>query len=394
MTPYKGILFWVFVAVMAVHQGLAAPQDLDHSKKNKNWNDIRAKYGDILEIPIGGGEVATSSESTNQAFTDNRHKGARAHSHPSTWHLDPNGQVPSVPFTTWSPHAGHLQTIRIRVPHQGFSLFAMPATGEVVGVYFIGTANTNGEAVDAAEASFKLFSQSQGISWTVTGADLGWSGQGNFGPSRSSVTQDFNGPLVSDDDVFVLWESRNQSPWAGDIGNQARSSGHFYVTVRHPSPVALSAHFAADGPGPFGAYTILRDYSHSEEPDFQVDYIYEEDLGYWEEQLGRPCHQGEHNDTNFYLGIYNLTGNQLTGCRFQASWDQQTHECSQPIVDDLNEFGFLLIRTEDYLYVPSSDCSEFTPTDEHVISGETHWMWVEFDIGGVSYPRKMVFVKQ
>ena len=379
----------VFYTAIAAISGLATPQDPSPEK----LDHVRSRYGAIPEVSGRGGLIATSPADMAAKSLGRFQKSGTWDSARTAWHGDLAETVP-LNGKTLGSSALPLVTFEIPVFELGYALYAMRGTGEVVSVIFEGVAHINDQVVDAADAEFYLVDFATGEEWTVTGGDLGWSGQGNFGPTRSSVTHIFDGPLIQNLQFFSLWESANHSPWAGHLDIDATSSGYFYVTVRYPSPVALIAEYAAEGPDSDGFFTRRRAYSHSFVPNFEVDYIYEEELGYWEEQPGRQCDQGEINFTNFELGILNLTGDDVTACRFQASWDSQPNDCSQPIIDELNEHHLLLIRTEDYLYVPSNDCSVFTATDEHVMAGEDHWMWVEFVIGGKTYLRKMEFVKR
>ncbi len=289
------------------------------------------------------------------------------------------------------------RTFNIPVKNFFFLLYASAAVGTVVSVHFSGSMETNDDDMDAADAYFTLVDLERGISWTVTGEDLGWFGQGSFGPSKTDATHLFDGSLELETDHFYFWESINQSPGVGCIGCTASYNGKFVITVEHPSPVALTASFALEAPDPGGYAPRDTEYSFVPNPTSTVDYAYDESWGYWAEQPVFSCFDGDINPTNFYLGLYNLTGKPVQACTFQASWDAQQHECSQAILDVLNHpfgGGSFLIRTEDFVYVPDPDCQTFSPTTVHVLPGVQHWMWIEFVIDDIAYERRMVFVKE
>ncbi|MCH9652174.1 MAG: hypothetical protein K0U98_28355 [Deltaproteobacteria bacterium] len=289
------------------------------------------------------------------------------------------------------------RSFRVRVGNVLFLLAASPATGTVVGVHFSGSVKTNQDAMDAAEARFSLIDLERGISWSVTGEDLGWSGQGTFGPTQTDVTHLFDGSLELETDGFYFWESLNQSPGVGCVGCTASYDGDFVVTIEYPSPVALKASFATAGPDSNGIAPRSAEYSYMPFPTFIADYVYDESFGYWSEQPTLPCFDGDVNPTNFRLALFNLTGKPVQACTFQASWDGGQHSCSQAILDVLNHprnDRSLLIRTEDFIYVPDPACQEFSPTTAHALPGVLHWMWIEFIIDGVAYERRMYFMKE
>ena len=394
MKRKTSILRQFMFSIVVVGTCAAWAQELPHSQNERDPDYLQSTYGNQLEIPNQGGVVAVTS-----IHPDHSRKKMNNFQHASqaAWHVTKGSEEPQNTLGEWSQTDGFITTRRIPVSSNGSVLFALVATGEIISVYFKGSMDTGKEDIDAADASFELVDFARAISWTVNGSDLGWSGKGSFGPTMSDVTHLFDGPLESEDSIFNYWETLNHSPGVGQIGGTAHSGGHFYLTIRHPSPVALMAEYTSEGPGPFGGYTQLRGYSHTASPSSALSYLYDENLGYWAEQPGRECHTGEVNPTNFYLGIFNLTDSDVESCQFQASWDLQSHPCSQGILDVLNDptnSPTLLIRTEDFVYVPTPDCSQFTPTQQHVLPGETHWMWVEFVVNGVTYPRKINFVKQ
>lgn len=104
--------------------------------------------------------------------------------------------------------------------------------GVVIGVNFIGRYRNVGSGFNAASAEFSLFGA--GV-WAIRGSHLGWSGQGNFGPTyRSSDV--FNGPLDPGASTplgpgTTLWEVCSYSPTNGSEANFVDSE--FLVTVRY-----------------------------------------------------------------------------------------------------------------------------------------------------------------
>ena len=398
MQMTQSTLIWFLIVVLVMGGGFVGAQEASHGKKAGFWDHIETTYGQELKVPSQGGIVAIKS--TNQQENPSGQTLGRFHDPtlPTAWHVTTDFGANFEAAGDELVSDGFLYTYKIRAASIYSVLYALVATGEIVKVFFVGTMDTGiEEGVDAADAHFELSDFSRERFWTVTGEDLGWSGQGKFGPTKSDVTHIFDGPLESEDDIFTYWETTNSSPGVGMPGSAVQSGGHFHVTVKHPSPVALMAGYAADGPGPYGAYTLVRSYSYNQFPDFAVDYIYEEELGYFAQQFGQECYRGEHNNTNFYIGIFNLTGKDVSACQFQGSWNQEPYPCTQDILDVLNHpnsDNSLLIRTEDYVFVPSPDCTEFTPTTRHIMPGEIHWMWVEFVIGGSTYTRKIRFIKR
>lgn len=80
-----------------------------------------------------------------------------------------------------------------------------PAGSELLDVRFVVTYDNRGTGFDAAGAAFQLNNLSTGPSWTVTGAQLGWSGEGIFQAVRS--TSAFDGPL----EEWTWWETLTTS---------------------------------------------------------------------------------------------------------------------------------------------------------------------------------------
>lgn len=76
---------------------------------------------------------------------------------------------------------------------------------QVVTVRFEATYSNLGSGLDAADAAFDLHDFDRGISWRISGADLGWSGEGTF--SGTTSTSRFSGPVASSS----IWESINQT---------------------------------------------------------------------------------------------------------------------------------------------------------------------------------------
>ena len=306
--------------------------------------------------------------------------------------LDAGGEKAILPGVS-----GFRRSFNIPVRNSPFLLYASRAAGTIVGVRFSGSMDTNKDDIDAADAHFELLDLVRGIGWSVTGTELGWSGQGAFGPTESGSTKVFNGSIDLETDGYYFWESVNHGGTLGCIGCTATYDGHFIVTVEYPSPVALMASYVVEETDPIEWAPRDHAFSYVSNPAFTVDYFYDEEEGYWAEQGGNPCFDGDTNPTNFYLGIFNLTEQPVQACTFQASWDAQPHACSQAVLDVLNHPSngrSVLIRTEDYVYVPDAACLEFTPTTVHALPGVTHWFWVEFVIDGIAYERRMYFVKQ
>ncbi len=112
---------------------------------------------------------------------------------PTPAHAGCTTRVHRIPVASWSP---------------GFIAYGMPPLGEVVSVSFVGTYDNVGTGVDAAQVRMSLFGPFG--AWEITGAQLGWHGEGTFGPTWRSINH-FNGELPS---YWTFWETSNQVPFS------------------------------------------------------------------------------------------------------------------------------------------------------------------------------------
>ncbi|MEM9593855.1 MAG: hypothetical protein AAGD06_06310 [Acidobacteriota bacterium] len=89
-----------------------------------------------------------------------------------------------------------------------------PPGSEVVSVSFIATYDNTGTGENAANAKFQILGPG-GRLWSLTGAQLGWSGEGVFQAVRT--TSSLDGPLVGSQ----FWES--VTSWApGQLNGKFR----------------------------------------------------------------------------------------------------------------------------------------------------------------------------
>lgn len=113
----------------------------------------------------------------------------------------------------------------------GFLLYVMPGQSRVVSTTFIGSYDNRGTESNAASAKFVLTDLGRGLSWTVHGSDLGWRGEGAFGPT-SLQTHALSGAVASGSgEPWSYWET---------------STGGLPPRGLGPIPYTLSARFEVE----------------------------------------------------------------------------------------------------------------------------------------------------
>lgn len=125
------------------------------------------------------------------------------------------------------------------------------------------------------------------------------------------------------------------------------------------------------------------------------DYYFDPNQGRFEERPGAPCHVGVTNPNylRVRLGGSVLNTGGISGCTFQASWDNAPLTCSIDHVNALNAGQEFIINTDDAKQ-DLTTCAEHREPQFHVRKNEQHWFQVNFNVGPRTYARRVSFKRK
>src|SRR6185436_2823810 len=127
--------------------------------------------------------------------------------------------------------------------------------------------------------------------------------------------------------------------------------------------------------------------------DSPIDFLYDKNLGGFEERPGAPCNHGQNNPTYFKLSLHSNIA--ISSCRYQASWDNVELACPQSAVDLLNQGTEITLNTDDFATNPDPHrCGDLLfPRWTILLPGQTGFMRLRLNIGGATYVRRLDFLK-
>jgi len=127
-------------------------------------------------------------------------------------------------------------------------------------------------------------------------------------------------------------------------------------------------------------------------PNEGIEFYYDPNLGEFHQGIDNICNQGGLQNTT-YLKL-SKAGADIDSCRFQASWDQMEHDCSDYVVALMNSGNEIIINTDDYeieLQPGPNQCGLKYPLIERVRYKQQHFMQVTFVRDGGEYRRRINF---
>jgi len=171
-------------------------------------------------------------------------------------------------------------------------------------------------------------------------------------------------------------------------GNNQTAEAEVTVIVNESDPppdVLLVAEFA---PAP-GAARVQYASAVADPPTF--NYYYDPNLGIFAERPGGSCDNGAENPT--YLKVKVDAGQDITACQYQASWDANPSNCSQDVLDRINQGDWFIIGVDNFNYLPGS-CGEVgDPAEPHAPPFVDQWLHFTGWINGQRYDRRLNFRK-